>query len=286
MKKFLIVIVALFVFSPLAVLAGEETGASATAGAGAEAKLEVNYPSPKRMLPNGTPVNPYPSSQFFQQKAVRTWNLSPLKELAQVRMVWTRRQLEVIVSHAPGNDGDVSAIPYNAVPSQTPRNTRSPNDIIAILIGETLPEGYFDRGSVIGIGDEKTYGRKMSAAVLLAALNMGATHYMVLIDDSAPIQGGTSYGLMLGGNRLSLAQDAGSGAIGSVAIGGVGWGKIKTKLGLEPFLDGFALTKGHEAQMRDKITGNIVPVPESAKQRIYTVAYETYDAQSQLADIY
>lgn len=176
-------------------------------------------------------VNP----QYHNAPRTRTWNILQFVDLAKIRRVWNREQLETILSNAPGDTGDVTPIPYNAVPAVTPKNERTKRDAIGIVFSTTVPDGYHDTGVIqVEEPDGDVNGFKMAAQYLLDAMNMGGSVLMITVEDAEIQQYTKARSFFIGGGMSAIAGDGPSGAHGGGAVSGIGAGSIRSGKQLAP----------------------------------------------------
>jgi hypothetical protein len=176
-------------------------------------------------------VNP----QYHNAPHTRTWNILQFVEIAKIRRVWNREQLETILSNAPGDTGDVMPIPYNAVPAVTPKSERTKMDAIGIVFSTTVPDGYHDTGIIqVEEPDGDVNGFKMAAQYLLDAMNMGGSVLMVTVEDAEIQQYTKARSFFIGGGMSAIAGDGPSGAHGGGAVSGIGAGSIRSGKQLAP----------------------------------------------------
>lgn len=242
-KAMLILVVALI--AALLVIPGQALADTAVAGAGAAAKVEQNFQAtqPLNLLPGQVAPYMWPNSQYHNAPHTRTWNIFPIVELAKIRRVWTREQLEVIEDSTRGRSGKLSVVPYNAVPAETAKKDRSPYDTIGIVFSTVLPQGCRDKGIVQAIGDSKTNALRMAAGALLEAMNMGGNLMMITVEDADIRQYSETLSFMLGGNSQGIVGSKGNDAIGVASIGGIGWGEIESSKALAPHFTAYVLYK-------------------------------------------
>ena len=236
--------------------------ADATATSEAGASVEQNYGDSiaTRQIPSVIPNNPWPNAQYHNAPHTRTWNIFQFAELAKIRRYWTREQLEVIVSNADGDKGEVTPIPYNAVPDVTPKNSRTAYDTIGIIFSTVVPKGYVDKGIVQSQGDYDTNGLKMAAQALLDGLNMGGVYLMVVVDDAEIKQFTKARSFFIGGGMSAIGGDGRSGAMGGGAVSGIGAGSIVSSKGLAPHATCVVLDESGNPMMLKN--GKVVPLDE------------------------
>jgi hypothetical protein len=156
-------------------------------------------------------------------------------EIAKIRRVWNREQLETILSNAAGDTGDVIPIPYNAVPAVTPKSERTKMDAIGIVFSTSVPDGYHDTGIIqVEEPDGDINGLKMAAQYLLDAMNMGGSVLMVTVEDAEIQQYTKARSFFIGGGMSAIASDSGSGAQGGGGVSGIGAGSITSGKQLAP----------------------------------------------------
>lgn len=252
---------------------------TAIAGAGASAKIDQTFEAAeqKRMHPTAILPNMFSNSQYHNAPHTRTWNMLPFVELAKIRRVWTREQLEVIVDTAKGNKGKVVSIPYNSVPKVTDKKNRGDRDHIGIIFNTVIPAGYVDRGMIQSKGKTKTNGLRMAAVAILQAMNMGGKIFMLAVEDAEIHQYSESLSFMLGGNYQQVGGTTGTAGAGA-SIGGFGWGNIESWKGLAPFCIAYVLSdSGSLMKIGEK--GKVVPIDETDELMIS----EMYDSYGDLA---
>ena len=226
-----------------------------------------------RQIPGGVYQPPQVNPQYHNAPHTRTWNILPFVELAKIRRVWNREQLETIISNAPGEVGDVTPIPYNAVPAVTPKSERDKRDAVGIIFSTTVPTGYHDTGMIqIGEPDSDVNGLKMAAQYLLDTMNMGGSVMMITVEDAEIQQYTKAATFFLGGGMSAIAGDGPSGAHGGGGASGIGFGKITSGKGLAP----------HATAVVLEANDDCVEVLDSGKVRCATeeeiAAYETAKA--------
>jgi hypothetical protein len=210
-----------------------------------------------RQIPGGVYQPPQVNPQYHNAPHTRTWNIFQFAELAKIRRTWTRIQLEVILDWADGDDGDVSAIPYNAVPAITAKKDRSPYDAISMIFSTTVPAGHIDKGIIQAKGEADTNGIKMAAQSLLDAINMGGKYLMIVVDDAEIQQYTKAKTFFIGGGMSAIGSDSASGAHGGGGASGIGAGKITSGKGLAPHATGVVLDELGTPMMLQK--GKVVP---------------------------
>ena len=203
MKKIMMFVIAALLCVGLAV--GPVYAGSSDADAEADASItQISGDSVStRQLPGGVYQAPAVNPQYHNAPHTRTWNIFQFAELAKIRRTWTREQLEVVIDRADGDDGDVTSIPYNAVPAETVKKDRTAYDRISIIFSTRVPKGHFDKGMIQSRGEADTNGLKMAAESLLDAMNMGGKYLMVVVDD-AEIQQYTKARSFFLGDRKSV----------------------------------------------------------------------------------
>ncbi len=225
------------------------TGTESESDAEAEAYIDNrNYgkSSTTRGIPGYIPNNPWPNAQYHNAPHTRTWNILPFVELAKVRRIWTRQQLEVILDWADGNDGDVTPVPYNAVPAETKKGDRSPLDTIAIIFSSVVPEGHHDTGLVQGRGDHDTNGVALAAAMMLDAMNMDGDYLMITVEDAEILQYTKARSFFIGGGMSAVGGDGPSGAMGGGGVSGIGAGSIRSGKNLAPHATAYVIEKNDD----------------------------------------
>jgi hypothetical protein len=223
-----------------------------------------------RQIPGGVYQPPQVNPQYHNAPHTRTWNIFQFAELAKIRRTWTREQLEVVIDHADGDKGEVTAIPYNAVPALTAKEDRSPYDTIGMVFSTIVPTGHIDKGIVQSKGEADTNGLKMAAQSLLDALNMGGAYLMIVVDDAEIQQYTKARTFFIGGGMSAVGGDGPSGAVGGGGASGIGAGKITSGKGLAPHATGVVLTKtGTPMMLRD---GKVVPIDTEGKIRNSRIA--------------
>ncbi len=210
-----------------------------------------------RQIPGGVYQPPQVNPQYHNAPHTRTWNIFQFAELAKIRRTWTREQLEVVIDYADGDKGDVTSIPYNAVPSVTDKKDRSPYDVISMVFSTRVPAGHTDKGMIQAQGEADTNGLKMAAISLLDAMNMGGKYLMIVVDDAEIQQYTKAKTFFLGGGMSAIASDSASGAHGGGGASGIGFGKITSGKGLAPHATGVVLAEaGNPMMIKD---GKVVP---------------------------
>ena len=218
------------------------------ATAGSDASVTQNYgdSNSPRMIPGVIPNNPWPNAQYHNAPHTRTWNILPFVELAKVRRIWTRQQLEVILDWADGNDGDSTPVPYNAVPAVTKKSDRSPLDTIAIIFSTTVPDGHHDTGLVQGKGDYNTNGVALAAAMMLDAMNMDGDYLMITVEDAEILQYTKARSFFIGGGMSTIGGDGPSGAVGGGGVSGIGAGSIRSGKSLAPHATAYVIEENDD----------------------------------------
>ncbi len=251
---------------------------SAAAGAAAKSSADNNQTfqaaEQKRMGTTVIPPQMWPNAQYHNAPHTRTWNILPFAELAKVRRIWTREQLESIVTTARGNKGKVVPIPYNAVPAVTDKKDRNRLDHIGIIFSTTLPDGYIERGIIQSKGTTKTNGLRMAADALLKAMNMGGKLFMLTVEEAEIHQYSETLSFMIGGNYQRTAGDVGESGAGA-GIGGFGWGNIESWKGLAPFCMAYVLDEVGMPMKFDEKSGDVVPL-NRGDQEEYQKIYNSY----------
>ena len=210
-----------------------------------------------RQLPGGVYQPPQVNPQYHNAPHTRTWNIFQYVEMAKIRRTWTREQLELVIDRAKGKKGEVTAIPYNAVPAVTVKEDRSPYDSIGMVFATVVPAGYTDKGLVQSKGKVDTNGFKMAARSLLDAMNMGGKIFMVVVDDAEIRQFTKARTFFIGGGMSAIGGDGPSGAVGGGGASGIGAGTITSGKGLAPHATGVVLAKaGNPMMLKD---GKVVP---------------------------
>ena len=210
-----------------------------------------------RQIPGGVYQPPQVNPQYHNAPHTRTWNIFQFAELAKIRRTWTREQLEVVIDYTDGDNGDVTSIPYNAVPSVTDKKDRSPYDVISMVFSTKVPAGHTDKGMIQAKGEADTNGLKMAAISLLDAMNMGGKYLMIVVDDAEIQQYTKAKTFFLGGGMSAIAGDGPSGAHGGGGASGIGFGKITSGKGLAPHATGVVLAElGNPMMIKD---GKVVP---------------------------
>ena len=235
MKKIMTIVIAALLTIGLAF--GSPVYAKSKSDADATAIVDQSGDSTtSRGIPGYIPNNPWPNPQYHNAPHTRTWNILQLVELAKIRRIWTRMQLEVLLSNAAGDTGDVTPIPYNAVPAVTKKSDRSPLDAIEMIFSTKVPEGYHDTGIIqVEEPDQDVNGLKMAAQFMLDAMNMGGNLLMVTIEDAEIKQTTKARSFFIGGGMSAIAGDGkGSGAYGGGGVSGSGAGSITSGKGLAP----------------------------------------------------
>ena len=194
-----------------------------------------------RQLPGGVYQPPMANPQYHNAPHTRTWNILPFVELAKIRRIWTRQQLEVVLDWAEGDEGEVTSIPYNAVPAETKKSDRSPLDTIAIVFSTVVPEGYHDTGMVQAKGEADTNGVKMAAQSMLNAMNMAGDYIMITVEDAEIQQYTKAAAFFLGGGMSAIGGDGPSGATGGGGASGIGFGKITSGKALAPHMTAYVI---------------------------------------------
>ena len=231
------------------------------------ASVEQNYGDSysTRQIPGGVYQPPQVNPQYHNAPRTRTWNIFQFAELAKIRRTWTREQLEVVIDYTDGDNGDVTSIPYNAVPSVTDKKDRSPYDVISMVFSTKVPAGHTDKGMIQAKGEADTNGLKMAAISLLDAMNMGGKYLMIVVDDAEIQQYTKAKTFFLGGGMSAIAGDGPSGAHGGGGASGIGFGKITSGKGLAPHATGVVLAEtGNPMMIKD---GKVVPQDTNASVR-------------------
>ncbi len=248
MKKIMTFVIAALLTIGLAIGPAYAGDSESEAKSKADASVEQNYGDSvsTRPIPGIVAQPGWINPQYHNAPHTRTWNILPFVELAKVRRIWTRQQLEVVLDWADGDEGDVSPIPYNAVPAETKKSDRSPLDTVAIIFSTIVPAGHHDTGMVQGKGDADTNGVKLAAEMMLAAMNMAGDYIMITVEDAEIQQYSKARSFFIGGGMSSIGGDGPSGAIGGGAVSGIGAGSITSGKALAPHATAYVIEKNDD----------------------------------------
>ena len=244
MKKIMTFVIAALLTIGLAIgpaYAGDsESEAESTASV--EQNYGDSYSNTTRMIPGVVAQPGWVNPQYHNAPHTRTWNILQFVEIAKIRRVWNREQLETILTNAPGDIGDVTPVPYNAVPAVTPKDERTKMDAIGIVFSTTVPDGYHDTGIIqVEEPDGDVNGLKMAAQYLLDAMNMGGSLLMVTVEDAEIQQFTKARSFFIGGGMSAIAGDGPSGAHGGGGVSGIGAGSITSGKALAPHATAYVL---------------------------------------------
>jgi len=223
---------------------GDGTQQNSETESTADASVIQNYGDSvtTRQIPSVIAQPGWVNPQYHNAPHTRTWNILQFVELAKVRRIWNREQLEAIVSHAPGDTGDVTPVPYNAVPAVTAKSDRDKRDAVGIVFSTTVPSGYHDTGLIqIEEPDSGVNGFKMAAQFMLDAMNMGGSILMITVEDAEIQQFTKARSFFIGGGMSAVAGDGPSGAHGGGGVSGIGAGSITSGKGLAPHVTAYVL---------------------------------------------